>query len=405
MVHPGGKVLLTVSMILRLSGSSLLAQQPDTSLIQRYSEEAQRALGEQRYADAEKAYEKLRELEPGTAEVHANLGALYFQEKKFTQAVASLRQALKLKPNLAKADTLLAISLSELGQYTEALPGLEKGFRRSTDPAVKRMCGLQLERAYTGLRRDSKAVEVALELNRLYPDDPEVLYHTGRLFGNFAYLTVQKLQEVAPTSVWMRLTAGDIYESQEHYDLAISEYRQVLALDPHRPGIHFRLGRALLARSQPTNSAEGRAEAMREFEQELQLDPTNANAAYELGEIHRKAGQRDKAEEFFETALKYYPDFEEAQVGLSRVLIALGKPDLALPHLRKAVSLNPEDSVCYYHLFQVHKALGNVTEQQKALAEFQRLRSQREREERSLIKGALSPREVTKQELDSEAAP
>jgi len=46
-----------------------------------------------------------------------------------------------------------------------------------------------------------------------------------------------------------------------------------------------------------------------------------------------------------------------------------------------------------------------VAEQQKALAEFQRRRSQREREERSLIKGALSPREVTKQELDSEAAP
>jgi len=405
MVHPGGKVLLTVSMILCLSGSSLLAQQPDTSLIQRYSEEAQRALGEQRYADAEKAYEKLRELEPGTAEVHANLGLIYFQEKKFEQAVPTLRRALKLKPSLSKADTLLAISLSELGQYTEALPGLEKGFRRSTDPAVKRMCGLQLERAYTGLRRDSKAVEVALELNRLYPDDPEVLYHTGRLFGNFAYLTVQKLQEAAPTSIWMRLTAGDIYESQEHYDLAISEYRRVLALDPHRPGIHLRLGRVLLARSQTTNSAEDRAEALKEFEQELQLDPTNANAAYELGEIHRKSGQRDKAETFFETALKYYPDFEEAQVGLSRVLIALGKPDLALPHLRKAVSLNPEDAVCYFHLAQVYRALGNVTEQQKALAEFQRLRSQREREERSLIKRALSPREVTKQELDSEAAP
>jgi tetratricopeptide (TPR) repeat protein len=405
MIHAGAKVLLTVPMILCLSGASLLAQQPDTSLLERYSQEAEKALGEQRYGEAEKAYEKLRELDPGTAEVHANLGAIYFQEKKFEPAVAALRQALKLKPNLSKADALLAMSLSELGRYTEALPGLEKDFRRSTDPEIKRMCGLQLERAYTGLRRDSKAVEVALELNRLYPDDPEVLYHTGRLFGNFAYLSTKKLQEVAPTSVWMRLTAGDIYESQEHYDLAISEYRTVLALDPHRPGIHFRLGRALLARSQPTNSAPDRAEALKEFEQELELDPTNANAAYELAEMHRKSGQRDKAEDFFEIALKYYPDFEEAQVGLSRVLIALGKPDLALPHLRKAVSLDPEDEVCYFHLSQVYKALGNVAEQQKALAEFQRRRSQREREERSLLKGALAPREVTKQELDSEAPP
>jgi tetratricopeptide (TPR) repeat protein len=203
----------------------------------------------------------------------------------------------------------------------------------------------------------------------------------------------------------MHLTAGDIYESQEHHDLAISEYRTVLALDPHRPGVHFRLGRTLLARSQPTNSAPDRDEALKEFEQELELDPTNANAAYELGEMYRKSGQRDKAEEFFEIALKYYPDFEEAQLGLSRVLIALGKPDLALPHVQKAGSLDPEDVVCHFHLSQAYKALGNVAEQQKALAEFQRRRSRREREERSLIKGALSPREVAKEELDSEAAP
>src|SRR5713226_6303062 len=89
------------------------------------------------------------------------------------------------------------MSLSELGRYNEALPGLEKGFRRSTDPALKRLAGLQLERAYTGLKRDSKAVEVALELNRLYPEDPEVLYHTGRLFGNFAYLSMRKLSQVS----------------------------------------------------------------------------------------------------------------------------------------------------------------------------------------------------------------
>jgi tetratricopeptide (TPR) repeat protein len=134
---------------------------------------------------------------------------------------------------------------------------------------------------------------------------------------------------VAPESIWKRQASGETFQSQGQYDLAIREYRAVLALDPNRPGIHFRLGRALLLRSQ---SSDSHAEALKEFEQELQLDPTNANAAYELAEIHRRAGQLDKAREFFETALKYYPDFEEAQVGLSRALITLGKPDLALPH-------------------------------------------------------------------------
>ena len=382
--------------LLCLSGAHFLAQPFDNSQLQRYFEEGERALAEKRYPEAEKAYEKLRQLDPGIAEVHGKLGLIYFQQGKFAQAVLALRQALKLKPNLLNADSLLAMSLSELGHYDEALPGLQTGFRRSSDPALRRMIGLQLQRSYTGLQRDREAVEVTLELTRLYPQDPEVLYHAGRLSANFAYLTMRRLSQVAPTSVWMRQAAGETYESQGHHDLAIREYRQVLALDPRRPGIHFRLGRALLSRS-PT-------EALKEFEQELELDPTNANAAYELAEIHRKAGQLDKAHEFFEIALKHYPDFEEAQIGLGRVLIALGKPDRALTHLRKAISLNPENEVSYYQLSQVHKALGNVVEQQNALVEFQRLRSQKSRQQ-GPVKEALSSREVARQELDPGAVP
>ena len=161
------------------------------------------------------------------------------------------------------------------------------------------MSGLQLARAYTGLQRDRKAVEVALELSRIYPDDPEVLYQTGRLFGNFAYLTMQKLSQASPSSIWRHQAAGEAYHSQGNYDLAIAEYQKVLTLDPARAGIHLRLGRVLLARSQQTNSPEDSAAASKEFEQELLVDATNANAAYELGEILRKGGSTRQSTRVF----------------------------------------------------------------------------------------------------------
>ncbi|HLO08451.1 MAG TPA: tetratricopeptide repeat protein, partial [Terriglobales bacterium] len=110
---------------------SATAQSADA--IEKYSAEGQQALVQGNYAGAEAAFEKLRDLEPSVAEVHANLGVIYFQERKFELAVSALRQALKLKPALPKTDAMLAMSLSELGRYTEALPGLEKCFRRSTD--------------------------------------------------------------------------------------------------------------------------------------------------------------------------------------------------------------------------------------------------------------------------------
>jgi len=370
--------------------------------VEKYSEQGQRALAQGNYAEAEVAFEKLRELEPGVAEVHANLGVIYFQEGKFEQAVPALRQALKLKPALPKTGLLLAMSLSELGRYSEALPGLEKGFRQSTDPPAKRMCGLQLLRAYSGLRRDRKAVEVALELNRLYPDDPEVLYHTGRIFGNFAFLSMQKLAQVAPASVWRHQAEAEAYESQGSNDAAISEYRQVLSVDARRPGIHYRIGRTLLARSRQSNAPDDVAAAAKEFAQELELDPGNANAAYELGEIHRNAGEVVEAQKFFEIALQYHPGFEEAQLGLAAVLMSQQKPDLALLHLQKAIALNPANEVSWYRLSQVQGLLGQEAEQKKTFAEFQRLRKQKSSQQEA-GKQIFSPNEVTQQQLDSNA--
>ncbi len=373
------------------------AQQPDPAALQKLAQEGERALNAGRYAEAEKAYEELRRLSPSTAEVHGRLGLIYFQQGKFAEAVPRLREAIKLKPGLPNIDTLLAMSLSELGQYGEARPALEKAFAQSADPALRRMAGLHLQRTYTGLGRDRDAVEVALRLSALHPDDPEVLYHSGRLFANFAYLQTIRLSKVAPDSVWLHQAAGEANESQGLYDAALLEYRRILELAPRRPGIHFRIGRTLLAQSKDERSSAGAAEARKAFEEELRIDPTNANAAYELAELHRKAGEFERAREYFERALAHYPEFEDALVGLGRTLVALNRPADALPRLLEATKRHPQNQVAFYQLAQAYRALGRMEEQRQALAAFTRLRD--------AAPGAAAPlpetkREVTRQELD-----
>ncbi len=395
-------------MLLKIALSSLLcalclasdiqAQRAGAAQSQRYSEEGEKALAAGRYDEAAQAYEKLRDMAPNMAEAHARLGLIYFQQGKFEQSANALRQAIKLKPSLPNTDLLLAMALSELGRYKEAAPSLEKGFKRVTDPALKRASGLRLARAYTGLGQDDKAVEVALELTRLYPKDPEALYHAGRLFANYAYLSTVKLADVAPDSPWLHLAAGEAYESQGRLDPAIREYKEVLSLQPNRPGVHYRIGRALLARAkQSTDDAVSEPEALREFEQELRLDQTNANAAYEAGEIHRKSARFDRAAELFSQAVKYYPDFVEALVALGRTMVSLGKAEQALPPLGKAVALDAANEVAWFQLAQAQRALGNSAEQQKAVAEFQRLRDLKRQAEINV----LTRQEVTKQSLDA----
>src|SRR5580704_570821 len=149
----------------------------------RYASEGQQALAAGRYGEARTDFEQLAKLNPDVAEVHATLAAIYFQQREYELAAREVRTAQKLKPSLPKLDSLLGLSLGEMGRFAEALPRLEKGFKQTADTEVRRMCGLQLLRAYTGLGRDADAVETALAMDRLYPDDPEVLYHTGRIYG------------------------------------------------------------------------------------------------------------------------------------------------------------------------------------------------------------------------------
>ena len=387
----------SVLVALALAVSAACAQ--DTSLAERYADEGQAALAAGRYEDAERAFEKLRQLEPGMAEVHANLGLIYFEERKFDEAVPALRQALKLKPTLTKSGSLLAMSLSELGRYSDAEPGLEKCLHHSSDTEIKRMCGLELQRVYSGLKRDGKAVEVAMELNRLYPDDPEILYQAGKVYGNFAFLTMEKLAQVAPTSVWRHLAAAEAHESQGSYSQAIQEYQEVLRLQPDRPTVHYRIGRSLMGRFWQRQSQEDIAAAEKEFEEELRLHPDNANAAYELGEMRRKSKQNEEAQKYFEQAIQHYPDFSEAQLGLAAVLLERNQPDKALPHAQRAVAVDPGNEVCWYRLAKIQRSLGNIPEQEKALAEYRRLHDLANQQKE--VEPVFSPREVTKQEVDS----
>jgi tetratricopeptide (TPR) repeat protein len=350
----------------------LFAQSSDNAAAE-VASEGQQAIAQGRMLDAKAKFEKLARMQPSVAEVHATLAAVCFKIKEYDEAVSEIEKAQKLKPGLARLDSLLGLSLSELGRFDEALPKLEKGFKQTPDAMTRRLCGLQLLRAYTNLGRERDAVQTALELNTHYSDDPEVLYHTGRIYGNYAYITMERLQKVAPNSVWMLQARGEANESQKSYDAAIAAFNQVLSLDPRRPGIHYRMGRVYLARFTENQDSKDRDAAVSEFNAELEVDPRNGNAAYELAYIAAQAGDRESARQGFEAMVHRFPNFEEALVGLGGVLLDGQSPQDAVAPLERATRIRPNDEVAWYRLAQAQRAAGNKEEQQKALTEFRKL--------------------------------
>jgi predicted Zn-dependent protease len=369
------------------SGSDAAAQ---------YADAGQQALAAGQYAAAQTNFEKLAKLEPGIAEVHATLAIIYFKQREYDLAVREIHTAQKLKPGLPKLDSLLGMSLAEMGRFHDALPGLEKGFKQSADIEIRRMCGLQLLRAYTGLNRDSDAVEIALALNKYYPSDPEVLYHTGRIFGNIAYVVMEKLHDEAPNSVWMLQAQGEANEAQKDYDAAIVAFNHVLVLEPQRPGIHYRLGRVYLRRFEEVHKPEDRDSAKSEFAAEVAVDPGNGNAAYELANIDLELGNLDAARKGFEQVVARFPDFEEALVAVGGIRLQDQKPELAVEPLEHAAQLRPDDKVAWYRLAQAERELGHKEASQKAMVKFQQLRKA---SNTALGLRSSSAEEVTPQQL------
>jgi len=380
------------------------AQSSNNDAVGKYANAGQEALAAGRYAEAQANFEQLAKLEPGIAEVHATLAIIYYKQRQYDAAVREIRTAQKLKPTLSKLDSLMGMSLAEMGRFKEALPGLEKGFKQTTDAEVRRMSGLQLLRAYTGLQRDPDAVTTALSLNKLYPDDPEILYHTARIYGNLTYLMMEKLHHDAPDSIWMLQAQGEAYESQKDYDGAIQAFQRVLKLEPERPGIHYRMGRVYLTRFNATHESKDRDAAAVEFRAELAVDARNGNAAYELAQIDYDLGNLDQARQQFEALLAQRPEFEQAQVGLAGVLLETQKAELAVPHLKRAIDLEPNDEVAWYRLARALRLTGDAEGQKRAMAEFQRIHAH-ENEQRAKTGILPEAGDVTPQQLGTGAQP
>ena len=70
-----------------------------------------------------------------------------------------------------------------------------------------------------------------------------------------------------------------------------------------------------------------------------------------------------------------YPDFGQAHLGLAAVLASGRKPELALPHVEPAVSLDPGNDVSVVPALQVPRHAGQFGRATEALAEFERLHS------------------------------
>lgn len=248
-----------------------------------------------------------------------------------------------------------AIALAESGHCTAALPLLKKSVRQVTDRDQKKHIGLLGLNCAMTHNAPSDALDFLAVLQREFPRDPEILYAAVHAFSDLSLRASQDLVREAPFSYQVHMLNGEALETQGKWQEAAAEYQKIIDINPMLPGIHARLGRALLSAPQPTPEAV--AQARKAFEEELVIDPNNATAEFVLGELS-KDDDFGAAVRHYTRATKIDAGFAEAYLGLGATLVAHQQFADAIPPLEAYEKLAPDSPTGHFQLALAYNGVG-----------------------------------------------
>jgi tetratricopeptide (TPR) repeat protein len=282
-------------------------------------------------------------------------GIAAFQQGRYSVALKNLEQATN-DPGDRVARVFLALTEAALGECKAALPGLTAN-ADSLDPALYRLAGLAAAKCYS-LSGDSAAASSLLQhLEARFPNDADVLYSSAKLnMRAFNDATFAMFQRV-PASYRMHELSAEIFEIENRYSDAVTEYRKAIKLNPNAPDLHFKLGRAMLLQG---HSPEALQQASTEFQSELKINPEDAATEFQLGQIAQVQGNTENAKAHFERAVALSPKFVQALIALGNIYSRDKQYTKAISLLTRATQIQPASEGAHYALLTAYRNTGQM---------------------------------------------
>jgi tetratricopeptide (TPR) repeat protein len=307
---------------------------------------------------------------PSLAAQTAADGIEAFHRGRYVQARQMLEKVVSASPNDAVARTFLALTRAATGECDTARADLDRQFANNPEASLRRLAGIALVQCSLSRNRLADVWPVLDKLQKSFPNDADVLYETARVHMKAWNDAVFQMHQKTPASFRVNQLSGEIFETRARYPEAAAEYRKAIQKNPSALNLHFRLGRALLLQShEPANLREARTE----FEAELALNPSDAVAEYEVGQIYQAEQNPTLAAVRFEKAVTLDPAFAEALVALAKTKSDAKKYSEAIPLLERAVKLQPASEAAHYSLMLAYRNAGKMEDAQREKVVFDKL--------------------------------
>jgi tetratricopeptide (TPR) repeat protein len=291
---------------------------------------------------------------PDSVDALANYGAALGHESQFDEAVVTYEKALKLQPGNPFILLNLALTYYKTGQFVEAKQRFEAALPKipkNTPPF--RQAALLLADCEIRLGRYKSAVSILEPLDQ-DPNDLGFAY----LFGT-ALLKDQQTDRGAAIidrilrkgdSAEARLLVGTVRLNSLDYTGARDELTKAVEMNPKLPEAHASLGRALLALTELQAATD-------QFHTELEIDPNNFVAVFQLGILAKQNESWDEARKFLTRALKLHPGDGAVAYQIALVDAGAGRNDDARRELEALLKESPDFTEAHVSLASIYYKL------------------------------------------------
>lgn len=207
------------------------------------------------------------------------------------------------------------------------------------------------------LQRDKDSPYLVLKLS-------EILAKRGSMQDALA--AAQRAVSLDPNDLMARGFLAQLYSQLQEFELAISQYREILANDPDNKDVRLQLV-TLLIRSKDYEAA------LDELSILTHKEPGLIVAHYYEGKINLELKEYDKAEKAFLRVLKLNASFFPALFDLAALYATSGKLDMAVETYQKILLSDPTETTARERLIALYYKMGQKDLAEKHLNEMKEL--------------------------------
>jgi tetratricopeptide (TPR) repeat protein len=307
-------------------GASMPSKEPNVESV---LSDAHKKLEHGQAQEAITMLEKFRDSAKGAPHLEHELGIAYYRTGKLLSAEKAFGLAINEDPTDMESVQMRGLTLYRLGRPVEAIPFLER-VRQWTPNA----------------NADANYVLGLCYLNSNRYDDARVAFA-----NQFA---------VAPNSGPAYLLLAKMLMQANLPEAATEAVKKALELTPGLPLAHFMLGEFYLFKSDTD-------QALREFEQEREIDPANFAVYDRLGDVYTRTGKYQQAQEALAKAISLDTSSTGPFIQMGKVLLRRNDPQTSLLYLQHAEKMDPRNYITHTLLGQAYRSLGREDDAKKEI--------------------------------------